>query len=176
LTEIKRRAAAADTLPIMKTDRGSFRMIKREQLMPELVHDTYRTKGKRSGPAVCSGCSAVYRRGRWRWESPPPGVLRTRCPACLRIRQRLPGASVTLRGRFFSAHRDEILALVRNCERAEKETHPMQRIMSITEGVVTTTDAHLARRIGDALRRAYKGELDYRYSKADNLLRVSWWR
>jgi hypothetical protein len=42
--------------------------------------------------------------------------------------------------------------------------------------VVTTTGAHLARRIGDALQHAYKGELDYRYNKADNLLRVNWSR
>jgi hypothetical protein len=44
------------------------------------------------------------------------------------------------------------------------------------EILVTTTDAHLARRIGDALRDAYKGELRYRYSKDDPLLRVSWSR
>lgn len=42
--------------------------------------------------------------------------------------------------------------------------------------VVTTTDPHLARRIGDALHHAYKGELEYRYNKQDKLLRVSWSR
>jgi hypothetical protein len=56
----------------------------------------------------------------------------------------------------------------------------MQRIMAIAaegRGVrVSTTDTHLARRIGDALRDAYKGELEYRYNKEDNLLRVLWSR
>jgi hypothetical protein len=42
--------------------------------------------------------------------------------------------------------------------------------------LVTTTDTHLARRIGDALYDAYKGELKYRYSKDDRLLRVTWRR
>jgi len=35
---------------------------------------------------------------------------------------------------------------------------------------------HLARRIGDALQHAYKGGLEYRYNKEDNLLRVTWCR
>jgi hypothetical protein len=56
----------------------------------------------------------------------------------------------------------------------------MQRIMAIAASGagtrITTTDAHLARRIGDALYHAYKGELEYRYNKEDNLLRVIWRR
>jgi hypothetical protein len=69
---------------------------------------------------------------------------------------------------------------VRHCEEAERREHPLQRIMAVEargEGLlVTTTDVHLARRIGDALHHAYKGELDYRYNKQDKLLRVSWSR
>ena len=69
---------------------------------------------------------------------------------------------------------------MRRCEAAEKRGHPLERIMGIAadgEGLlVTTTGAHLAHRIGDALRRAYKGELDARYLEADNLLRVTWRR
>jgi hypothetical protein len=69
---------------------------------------------------------------------------------------------------------------VRRCEQAEKQNHPLQRVMAIRDsgaGVrITTTDAHLARRIGDALYQAYKGELEYRYNKGDNLLRVAWRR
>ena len=164
----------------MKTDRGSFRMLERKQLLQELVPDSYKPTRKLAGAASCPDCGAVYRRGRWRWEAPPAGAKPARCPACLRIRDRLPAASVTLSGRFFAQHRDEILARVRGCEEAEKRTHPMQRIMAIAaEGKalrVTTTDAHLARRIGDALRDAYKGELGYRYNKEDNALRVLWCR
>ena len=42
--------------------------------------------------------------------------------------------------------------------------------------LVTTTDAHLARGIGEALRKAYRGRMEFHYNKADNLLRVSWTR
>jgi hypothetical protein len=163
----------------MKTDRGSWRY-QRKQLLQELEHDSYKSRRKLRGPAACPGCGAVYRRGRWRWEPAPDGARRARCPACLRARDRLPAASVSLSGRFFAQHRDEILARVRNCEQAEKRTHPLQRIMAIAANGsgtrISTTDAHLARRIGDALCHAFKGELEYHYNRGDNLLRVRWSR
>jgi hypothetical protein len=56
----------------------------------------------------------------------------------------------------------------------------MQRIMRIEDGedgvVVTTTDTHLARDIAEALYHAHKGELEFHYNKADNLLRANWTR
>jgi len=42
--------------------------------------------------------------------------------------------------------------------------------------VITFTDAHLTHGIGEALRHAYQGELDARYTDEDALLRVSWSR
>jgi hypothetical protein len=39
---------------------------------------------------------------------------------------------------------------------------------------VTTTDIHLARGMGEALHRAYQGELEYHYNPEQNLLRVIW--
>jgi len=41
---------------------------------------------------------------------------------------------------------------------------------------ITTTDVHLARGIGEALHRAYKGELDYNFNDSEYLLRVRWRR
>jgi hypothetical protein len=87
---------------------------------------------------------------------------------------------VSLSGRFLASHRDEILGRVRSCAQAEKQAHPMQRIMALAASGagmrITTTDAHLARRIGDSPYHAYKGELEYRYNKEDNLLGVAWRR
>jgi len=164
----------------MKTGRSAFREGRRLQLLQEVVHDSYKSKRKLAGPTSCRRCGAVYRRGRWRWESAPRGASTALCPACQRIRDRLPAGYVTLGGRFFARHRDEILARVRSCEDAEKRTHPMQRIMAISRNgagmLVTTTDAHLGRRIGDALRDAYKGKLEVHYNPEDNLLRVLWSR
>ncbi len=41
---------------------------------------------------------------------------------------------------------------------------------------VTTTDIHLARRIGDSLCSAYRGSLDVRYSPEEYRVRVNWSR
>jgi hypothetical protein len=164
----------------MKSERGGFRMLRHEQLLQELVHDSYKATRKLSEPTRCPDCGAVYRRGRWRWGAAPQNAHAERCPACHRVHDRFPAGYVRLGGEFFASHRDEILQRVRHCEEAEKSEHPLQRIMAIEGGakvnIVTTTDPHLARRIGEALHNAYKGEVKYRYNKEDNLLRVSWSR
>jgi hypothetical protein len=78
------------------------------------------------------------------------------------------------------AHGEDVLRLVRNEEGREAQDHPLQRIIGIEnkEGVVTvtTTDLHLARRIGDALRGAFHGELVIKYSRDEYLVRVYWTR
>ena len=164
----------------MKATRGGFRMLQREQLLQELVHDSYKSKRKLPEPAHCSGCGAVYRRGRWSWGAAEPGSQAQTCPACHRIHDRFPAGYVSLQGEFLKTHRDEILGRVRSCESLEKPEHPLQRIMAIEpEGaglLVTTTDAHLARHIGEALHDAYKGEMEFHYNKEDNMLRVFWRR
>ena len=156
-------------------------MLQREQLLQELVHDSYKAKRKLHEPTLCPDCGAVYRQGRWQWgAAPEKDAHKERCPACHRVHDHFPAGYVTVRGAFFDQHRDEILHRMRHCEEAEKREHPLQRIMAIetdAEGtVVTTTDPHLARRIGDALHDAYKGELEYHYNKDENLLRVAWTR
>jgi hypothetical protein len=91
-----------------------------------------------------------------------------------------PAGVVTLTGEFQESRRDEILALIHNVEEREKTARPLNRIMASTpfnEGLrISTTDMHLARAIGDALRRAYKGELEIQYAKEGSLLRIHWSR
>lgn len=164
----------------MKRERGGFRGVRREQLLQGLGHDAYKAAVKPPEPTVCAECSAVFHRGRWTWAAAPEKAHTGLCPACRRIREQLPAGFVKLKGEFFDGHRDEVLKRVRRVEAAEKREHPMQRIMAVEaarEGtIVTTTDAHLARRIGDSLHDAYKGTLQYRYNKEETLLRVSWRR
>ncbi len=164
----------------MKTDRGGWRPLRREQLLQELVHDSYKTKGKLAESTRCPQCGAVYYHGRWTWQTARADAPEATCPACHRIHDRFPAGYVSLSGEFFAAHRTDVLQLVQSCEKKEKAEHPLERIMAIEdtdEGVlVTTTDAHLARRIAEALHSAYKGEIEYHYNDADNLLRAVWVR
>jgi len=114
-------------------------------------------------------------------SSPPADAHRATCPACERIEKDYPAGLVTIRGEFARGHREQILKLARNVEEHEKAEHSLKRILKIEdrgeELLVSTTDPHLARGIGDALLHAYKGELDYRYPDDEgDLLSVSWAR
>lgn len=146
----------------------------------ERVSDPYRIRAKWPEPTACPQCSAVYHRGRWQWGIAPPDADKHLCPACSRIRDRVPAGQLTLSGEFFATHRDEILHLVRNTETKARAEHPLERIMDVVEQtgrtVVTFTDGHLARGTGAALHRAYQGELDSHYTDEGDLLRVSWRR
>lgn len=153
---------------------------RKDRLIRELEHDPYHSKRKIKEPAVCTDCGAVFVRGRWTWKVAPDGAHEQLCPACHRVKDKVPAAFLTLRGDFMTAHRDEIMNLIHNYEEHEKAEHPLKRIMASEEQedslVITFTDAHLARGIGEALHHAYQGEIDYKYTKEDIMLRVSWVR
>ena len=163
----------------MKTERGGFRGVRKEQRMPE-TGDAYHSEVKLAGPARCPSCKATYLGGRWTWKAAPGDATEHVCPACQRIADRMPAGYVTLRGEFTPAHRSEVLALVRAREEHARGEHPLQRIIGIEDGreglLVTTTDVHLAREIAHALHEAFKGELDVAFSKGDQVLRATWTR
>jgi len=152
----------------------------RDRQVEEVAHDQYMARPKPLEPALCPECGLVFHKGRWQRAPRPVKAHEHLCPACHRIKDRFPAGYVKLSGDFLDAHRDEIRHLVRNEEQREAEDHPLQRIMDITEegGVtsVTTTDVHLARRIGEALHHAYQGKLDIKYSQDEYVVRVAWER
>ncbi|MGE5548654.1 MAG: BCAM0308 family protein [Solirubrobacterales bacterium] len=150
-------------------------------MIQEHVHDPYRMRRKPEGPLACPRCSAVYDDGRWRWaEHAPAGMAEEVCPACRRIADDCPAGIIEIEGMFAEAHREEIRGLLRNEAEAEAREHPMNRVLAMVThdgGMkVTTTDLHLARRLGEALHRAFHGELSLDYAKEEYLLRVRWVR
>lgn len=161
-------------MDMRQRSRGSTKMIQQER------QDTYRIRGKLSEPTVCPTCGAVYADGRWSWAGAPSGARRSVCAACRRIGDRLPAGRVEIGGAFFTEHREEILRLVRNLEAEEKNERPLERVMAIEDAgeraVVTTTGIHVARRIGEALSRAYQGDFAFRYGDGENSIRVTWSR
>ena len=163
-----------------QTASKGFRPVRRDQLRQERVHDTYKLKEKLAEPSVCPDCGAVYHAGRWQWGERPPGAQEVVCAACHRVRDRYPAGFVDVGGAFFAGHREEMVNLLRRHEEREKANHALARIMAVedtTDGVlITTTDIHLARDLGEALHHAYQGELEYHYNDAENLLRVHWRR
>ncbi|MBV5285560.1 MAG: ATPase [Methyloversatilis discipulorum] len=158
-----------------------FRPVRRDQLRDQREDDPYASRHKPREPAFCPDCGAVFRNGRWQWQDlPPADAGASTCTACRRIRDRMPAGFVHVGGPYFAAHREELTALMRHREERERAQHPMERIIAIEpdgDGVlVTTTDIHLARDLGEALERACKGTLDYHYNEGQRLLRVFWRR
>ncbi len=153
----------------------------KSHLIAEHRHDPYKASHKPSEPCVCPQCKAVYLGGRWQWIAAPLEKTHwEQCPACHRIADRFPAGEMTLTGRFLTEHGEEIVRLSRNIEALERHEHPLQRIMDIDvtaeKIVMTTTDIHLPRRIGHALERAYKGELDTHYDEGGYFIRMTWHR
>lgn len=153
---------------------------RKDRLLKENRHDVYQERSKWRENSQCTECGALYVNGRWTWQEAPPLISKTVCPACRRIVDRYPAGHLEIKGPFLAEHRDEILNLVRNVEIQEKNEHPLERIIAITTKTsyirVTTTGTHVARRIGNALSHAYKGELSFQYANSDKIIRVFWQR
>ena len=151
------------------------------RLIRERVHDPYKARLKPKEPTICRTCGAVFRSGRWQWAKiAPSDATEALCQACHRIADNYPAGEVTLNGRFLDAHRQEILNLAHNVEKSENSEHPLNRIMDIDQSadrtVITTTDIHLPRRIGQAIFDAWEGDLDFHYDEEGYFIRVDWRR
>lgn len=139
-------------------------------------------------PATCPNCHAVRLRRTWtldptvcrevaRWEQPAT-IL---CPVCRLSPQAVPSGILHLTGSYLPPHAPEILKLVRNIERVAIQKNPLERVSRIREDspgevVVETTSEKLARRIGRAVRRAFQGTLQIRFSHQDKPVRLLWRR
>jgi hypothetical protein len=153
---------------------------RRDRTIQEYQHDTYKLRGKLKEPTTCIECHALFHKGRWTWDTTPEEADEITCPACLRIRDKYPKGYLTLKGSFVDEQHEQIMGVLRNVEAKEKQEHPLSRLMGMErrpEGlVVSTTDTHLPRRIGEALKHAYHGELDLHYDDDEDFIRVIWTR
>ncbi|MGZ8383152.1 MAG: BCAM0308 family protein [Nitrospira sp.] len=149
-----------------------------DRFVQEYQHDSYKLPGKLKEPTVCTTCGALYHKGRWTWGAKPAGAEEIVCPACLRIQDKYPKGFLTLKGSYKDDHREQVMGVIHNTEAKEKQEHPLARIMTIGEQpeglVLSTTDTHLPRRIGAALKHAHHGELAVHYEKNEEFVRVTW--
>lgn len=153
---------------------------RKDRLIKEKRHDTYRPRQKMPEPTMCTDCGALFAAGRWSWKTPTGEAYKTICPACRRIADKYPAGHIEIRGTFFRTRSAEITNLMRNIEKQEKAERPLERIMWwIDENdriLVTTTGVHLARRIGEALSQSYQGDFSFQYGDGEKSIRVFWQR
>ena len=158
-----------------------------EEKRGEVGHESknpYYEGKKYQEPTICSSCRLVYSEGRWTSETASKKLMnqanKALCPACKRKKDRNPEGVVYLSGDYFHQHRKEILQLAKNAEQRAQENRPLQQIMSYTEEEntveITTTNEHLARRIGKAIASAHAGELDIKSGQNQRLVRIYWSR
>jgi NMD protein affecting ribosome stability and mRNA decay len=146
--------------------------------------DVYGLKTVPREATACRGCGAVYRNKRWYAAEAAGGAARgeatTMCAACKRVADANPAGIVTLHGSYLHAHEAEILSRIRQTEAQSRLKNPLGRIMEIThEGdglTIATTEDKLAQKLGRDVFKAYGGELNYRWSRDQHLVRVSWSR
>lgn len=154
-------------------------MIRNIPVIREEKHDPYMLKEKYPDPSVCEVCNVVFTKGVYKWEKIiPKNANKITCPVCKRIGDDFEGGSLILEGNFLNKHKEEIMNLISNTAKLETEKHPLERIMEIKDidnkVEVRTTYEHLTRRLGDAINKAYRGELKYNYSD-DKYIRA-WWK
>jgi hypothetical protein len=148
----------------------------------EKLHDPYNQGRKHVEGTYCPECRAIYHGGRWIWPDEEHLVsgVPFLCSACRRIRDDYPAGEVYLSGTYLIRHKDEIEHLINRIVKEGKERSPIKRMINMkTSGeaiCVRLTDDHLARLIGDALHRAYKGDLQIKYSDEQKFLRIIWHR
>jgi hypothetical protein len=154
-------------------------------------HDAGRHHTRRAPKEAkqCIGCGAVYIKRRWvlveiaiRGEQARTHpVEMTLCPACKQKREGIPAGYIYVEGTFFASHSDEISRLLMNEADRAAIDNPLGVIMGWEEDkvgrlTITTTTEHLAERLGQALEKAFGGEVRYDFSHENKLARAYWHR
>lgn len=149
--------------------------------------DPYLEDLKPDEVAICRQCRSVYAGHRWEMESQAHNdlqkakkIFETLCPACEKIRDRMPGGVVTLTGSFLHQHEMEIVNLINHENKEAMEINPLERIIDTERSdsgiIVLTTNEKLAQKLGRAIHKAYSGEVEYHFSEDNKLARVNWRR
>lgn len=150
----------------------------RDNLREQADNDPYRLATRYRGSTTCPTCGATVRGGRWTWDRARANAPTATCPACRRIADGYCAGSLEADGQFVREHREALEDVIRAEARAETAEHPLHRLATLEQtgdGLrVLTSDVHLARRLGEALRNAHGGELDVNYAPDEARVRVRW--
>ena len=151
------------------------------------VDNPYRESTHHPDHTLCAQCGALVLNQRWvideeqRRLAVASGAARqVTCPACSKTREEVPQGIVTLRGGYWREHRTDLIPLIRHQEEETLQDNPLERILSLREEdgclVIETSTEKLAQKIGRAIHKAHKGEIDYQWGDGNHLARIFWYR
>lgn len=133
----------------------------------------------------CKGCGAIYHDKRWNIYEHVAKITTTKkgtvlCPACKKIKDGYAEGIVNLTGKFLPTHMEDIYNVIKRTEKNSIKKNPLGRIMDMEDirgGVrISTTTVEFARKLGDAIHKAYKGDIEYKWSDGQKMARINWKR
>lgn len=90
------------------------------------------------------------------------------------------GGLIKISGKFLLDHEEDILNLIKKEGKLAKERNSNSHISDIQKDgqgiLIKASDHNLAIRIGKAVHRAYKGELDLKFREGEKFAEVIWKR
>lgn len=142
--------------------------------------DPYQASGRYQESTLCCDCGAHFHAGHWAWDDAPDSAAVARCPACRRMRDKLPAGTLVLEGPFVQGHQQELLELIQDEAEHERRAHPMQRLMEVVAHPhriqCATTDIEMPQLLGEAVRRMFDGVLTVRVDPLSYCARAYWRR
>uniref|UniRef100_A0A832GP70 ATPase n=1 Tax=Caldimicrobium thiodismutans TaxID=1653476 RepID=A0A832GP70_9BACT len=151
----------------------------------ETTKDPYAMTSAPSGEAVCPKCKSVFKDKRWFIDESlaeelleAENVPKLLCPGCRKVQEKYAMGYLYLSGKFWETHKEDIMKLIQNEYEKARGLNPLHQIINIYDEdeatVIETTTDHLAERFGRAIYRAYKGDLEFKWSKGEKFVRVYW--
>ncbi len=136
---------------------------------------------------ICSRCDAVFDGHKWFYDEEEHSRLAqsgqatfTLCPGDERIEKRRIDGVVSLKSPVLLEHRQDAMNLIANIADRQKHRNVAARIFALKEEgeeiEIQTTDLDLAERIGKEFAKAFSGDLEIKWSKDSDFVRVKWQR
>lgn len=153
----------------------------------ETSEDPYAMDKAPFGEAVCPRCKSVFKDKRWLIDNElaeefldDENIPKILCVGCRKALENYAMGYLYISGEFTHTHSEDIMKLIQNEVERARGINPLHQIINMYEEndtlVIETTTDHLAQRLGRALYKAYKGDLEFKWSKGSKLVRVYWRR
>lgn len=160
---------------------------RKDKMLDVKIHDPYMKKDAYTDPTICPTCGLVYHDKMWHNNKEFVEEIKKKhnydqkdCPACRKIKDDYPLGVLILQGSIINNTQKvtEIKNLIRHETEKEANSNPLARIFKVEEfpdriEIKTTTEG-LAKRLGNAIQKAFQGDLELVFSENDKFLRVIW--